>query len=170
MELLMTCTGNLNSCLGGFHNYFCFAFISFVLNTKYTLMLFTTIINWASSRENLSSGVCEQHRRRPACASAQSDQRLCYSLFWKYHITACYRINFNSLASLCSWGDWFETRLVGNPEDRFSRDEARYRLCLVLYLDKLCANVNCTFVLVLNACISTEPVREISNNVAFWHV
>ena len=26
------------------------------------------------------SGVCEQHRRRPACASAQSDQRLCYSL------------------------------------------------------------------------------------------
>ena len=25
---------------------------------------------WASSRENLSSGVGEQHRRRPACASA----------------------------------------------------------------------------------------------------
>ena len=23
---------------------------------------------------------CEQQRRRPACASAQSDQRLCYSL------------------------------------------------------------------------------------------
>ena len=34
--------------------------------------------------ENLSSGVCEQHRHRPACASAQSDQRLCYSLFGKY--------------------------------------------------------------------------------------
>ena len=41
---------------------------------------------WASSRENLSSGVCEQHRRLPACASAQSDQRLCYSLFGMYHI------------------------------------------------------------------------------------
>ena len=26
-------------------------------------------------------GVCEHHRCRPACASAQSDQRLCYSLF-----------------------------------------------------------------------------------------
>ena len=25
-------------------------------------------------------GVCEQQRRRPACTSAQSDQRLCYSL------------------------------------------------------------------------------------------
>ena len=33
---------------------------------------------WASTRENLSSGVCEQHMRRPACASMQSDQRLCY--------------------------------------------------------------------------------------------
>ena len=30
--------------------------------------------------------VCEQHRRRPACASAQSDQRLCYSLIGKYYI------------------------------------------------------------------------------------
>ena len=25
---------------------------------------------WASTQENLSSGVCEQHRRRPACAQA----------------------------------------------------------------------------------------------------
>ena len=31
-------------------------------------------------RENLS-GVCKQQRRRPACASAQSNQHLCYSLF-----------------------------------------------------------------------------------------
>ena len=30
--------------------------------------------------------VCEQQRRRPACASAQSDQRLCYSVFGKYHM------------------------------------------------------------------------------------
>ena len=43
-------------------------------------------IIWAATWENLSSGVCEQHRRRPACASAQSDQRLCYSLFGKYHM------------------------------------------------------------------------------------
>ena len=79
---------------------------------------------WASTRENLSSGVCEQHRRRPACASAQSDQRLCYSLCGKYHIWTCYRWNFNFLDSPCSWGVWFETRLVGNPEDQFCRDEA----------------------------------------------
>ena len=35
---------------------------------------------WAWAREDPSSGICEQHRRRPACASAQSDQRLCCSL------------------------------------------------------------------------------------------
>ena len=43
-------------------------------------------IKWASSRENLSSGFCEQHRRRPACASAQSDQRLCCLRFETYHM------------------------------------------------------------------------------------
>ena len=41
---------------------------------------------WASTRENLSSVGCEQQRRRPACASGQSDQCLCNSLIGKYHI------------------------------------------------------------------------------------
>ena len=36
--------------------------------------------------ENLSLGLYEQHRCRPACASAQSDQHLFHSLFGKYHI------------------------------------------------------------------------------------
>ena len=39
-------------------------------------------------------------------------------------MSTCNRWNLNFLASLCSWGDWFETRFVGHPEDRFSRDEA----------------------------------------------
>ena len=43
-------------------------------------------IIWASVRENLSSGVCEQHRCRPACAFAQSDQRLCCSLIGKSYM------------------------------------------------------------------------------------
>ena len=38
---------------------------------------------WASTWENLSSGVWEQQRCRPACASPQAAQRLCYSFFWK---------------------------------------------------------------------------------------
>ena len=35
---------------------------------------------------DLSSGVFEQHRRRPACASPLFEQRLCYSVFGKYHM------------------------------------------------------------------------------------
>ena len=41
---------------------------------------------WASKRKNLFSGVCVQHRRRPACAYTQSGQRLCYSLLGKHHM------------------------------------------------------------------------------------
>ena len=67
-------------------------------------------------------------RRRPACASAQSDQRLCYSLIVKYHIQAWYKRNFNFLASLCGWTGWFESHYVGNPEDKFSRVAAQIYL------------------------------------------
>ena len=76
---------------------------------------------WASKQENLFSECCEQQRRRPACTSAQSDQRLCYLLFRKYYIFPCYKQNFIFLASLSSWGDWFESHFVRKPEDMFSR-------------------------------------------------
>ena len=33
----------------------------------------------------------------------------------------CFSLEY---ASLCSLGDWFETRFVGNPKDRLSPDEA----------------------------------------------
>ena len=70
------------------------------------------------------SGDCEHQRRWPASESAQADQRLCYSIVGMNHIYTCNKRNFHFLASHCSWGDWFETRFVGNPDDRFSRDEA----------------------------------------------
>ena len=35
------------------------------------------LFNWAGPWENVSYVICEQQRRRSACASAQSDQRLC---------------------------------------------------------------------------------------------
>ena len=43
-------------------------------------------ISYGPRHEKLSSRVCKQHRRRRACASAQSDQRLYYSLYEKYHM------------------------------------------------------------------------------------
>ena len=69
--------------------------------------------------------ICEQQRRRSACASAQSDQRLCYSLPRWYNTFSFYIQNFKPLASLCSWAGRFESYLVANPEDRFSHDVAR---------------------------------------------
>ena len=94
--------------------------------------------HWTTERENLSLGAREQHRRRPACASAQSDQSLCYSHSGKYQMLTCQRWNFNSLASLCSLGDWFESLFVRNPEDRFCHDEAHFIIgCCSTSLSKL---------------------------------
>ena len=39
--------------------------------------------------------VCEQQRRRPACAFPRSDQGLCFSLFGKPHIQTCFKWNFH---------------------------------------------------------------------------
>ena len=46
--------------------------------------------------------VCEQQRRRSACASAQSDQHLCSSLLSIIPICALAKFKISRLASLCS--------------------------------------------------------------------
>ena len=46
--------------------------------------------------------ICEQQRRRSACASAQSDQRLCCLLPGQYNTSVCYSRTFKTLASLIS--------------------------------------------------------------------
>ena len=76
--------------------------------------------------------ICEQQRRRSACASVQSDQHHCCSLPRQYSICSCYVQNLKALASFCSWAGRFESYLVTNHEDRFSRDVAH--LCLWLFL------------------------------------
>ena len=68
--------------------------------------------------------ICKQQRHRSACASAQSDQRLCCLLLGYYNTSTCYSRNFKTLASLISWAGRFESYLVANPKDRFSRDVA----------------------------------------------
>ena len=50
-------------------------------------------------RENLTV-VCVQQRRRTACASAQSDEPLCYSLSDKYGIDSFHIQNFRIQAGL----------------------------------------------------------------------
>ena len=68
----------------------------------------------------------EQQRRRSACTSAQSDQHLCCSLLRQYNICSCYVLNFKTIASLCGCAGRFESYLVANYEDRFSRDEVHF--------------------------------------------
>ena len=53
--------------------------------------------------------ICEQQRCTSACTSAQS---------------SFYIRNFKPLASFCGCAGRFESDLVENPEDRFSRDKA----------------------------------------------
>ena len=69
--------------------------------------------------------LCKQQRRRSACASAQSDQRLCCSLPGQYNTSSFYIRNFKPLPSFCDCADRFESTLVANPEDRFSCNEAQ---------------------------------------------
>ena len=64
--------------------------------------------------------ICKQQSRRSACAS----MRLCCSLTRKYNISSFYIRNFKTLASFCHCAGQFESALVANAEDRFSRDEA----------------------------------------------
>ena len=68
--------------------------------------------------------ICEQQRRRSACASAQSDQRLCCLLPRQYNTSRFYTQNFKCLASFSCGAGWFESDLVADPKDRFSREEA----------------------------------------------
>ena len=66
-----------------------------------------------------------------------TDQHLCYSLYGKYHTLTCYKRNSNFLASLCSWGDLFESRFVGNLEDRVCRIESHIKF-YSLFAGKFC--------------------------------
>ena len=59
-----------------------------------------------------------------ACSSRQTDQRLCYSPIGKCHIeTVTREFQFSSRSLWLK--DWLESRFVGNPEERFSRDVAQ---------------------------------------------
>ena len=69
-------------------------------------------------------GVCKQQRRRPACASPQSDQHLCYWLNLKYHIkTFKSEISIFNLVSVAE-ETGLNFALTENPKTGFCRDEA----------------------------------------------
>ena len=110
--------------------------------------------------------VCEQQRRRPACASAQSGQPLCYSLSVKYDSQTCCLQNFNILTSHCSRAGLFEPYFVGNSEDRFSCDKAhlyhQIRVCIGIIFF-LFLNQNVLWVLK-----RTVPMRSFFYSLNWW--
>ena len=71
-----------------------------------SLLYYMACIIWASTQETCL-------RRFGNNKDAVWSARLCYSLSGKYHTITCYWRIFNFLASLCSWGDWFEYCFVG---------------------------------------------------------
>ena len=75
--------------------------------------------------------LCEQLRHISANAAMQSDQHLCYSLPGWYNTSTFYSQNFKTLDGLISWAGRFESYLVGNPEDRSSRDRAQINQTLL---------------------------------------
>ena len=81
-------------------------------------------VQYEPHRKKTCFDICKQQRRRSACASAQSDQHLCCSLPRKYNTSSFYIRNFKPLPSFCGWAGRFESYLVADPENRFSRDEA----------------------------------------------
>ena len=80
------------------------------------------------TRENLSSGFANNkgtdqpaHPRRLISAFVN---RFLESIIYK--LATMYMRNFNLLISLCSWGDWFESRFVGTPKTTFVVSRANY--------------------------------------------
>ena len=73
---------------------------------------------WATSWENLLCAICEQQRCRSACASAQSDQRLCCSMptYYNTYTLSSSIQNLKTLASFCSWASWFESYPAANSQ------------------------------------------------------
>ena len=76
---------------------------------------------WASTQENLSlEGLWTTKAQTSLRIRADWSAPLLFD-FWKDNISTH---AFNVLASLCSWGYWFESHFHVNPEDRFCREEA----------------------------------------------
>ena len=106
------------------------------LSTMIFTMTVTVTDNMSHVMRKPVFDICERQRHRSACASAQSDQHLCYLLL-TYNICSFYMQKLKTLASLCCWAGRWESYLVGNPEDRFSHDVAH----IVWYLAYINTNI-----------------------------
>ena len=98
-------------------------------STYHLLHLTTCGWIWAGPLENVSYIICEQQRQRSACASTQSDQRLCCSVLRKYTISRFYSRNFKILASFCGCAGRFVSGVVGNSWRHVFSCSGSYHFC-----------------------------------------
>ena len=84
----------------------------------------STLCNMSHVMRKPVFALCEQQWPRSACASAQSDQCLCYSLLRWYNICSFYMQNLKPLASRYSWVGQFVSYQIWNPVVRVSHDKA----------------------------------------------
>ena len=74
---------------------------------------------------------CENKGADQQCGNRTADQRLCFR-FIDSTIPLPTKSIFKPLAVFCGCTAWFVSNLVGNPEDRFSRDVAQWLLEVTL--------------------------------------
>ena len=87
---------------------------------------------WARSCKNVMSSANNKDADKPAPPRSLISTIVVRCL--DSTTPSCYIRNFKTPASFFSRADWFESYLVENPEDRFSRDEAHmanfYPICM----------------------------------------
>ena len=64
--------------------------------------------------------ICENKVADQLRSNREADQRLCFR-----YKDSTILLNFKPLAIFCSCKAWFVSDLIGNPEDRFSHNEAQ---------------------------------------------
>ena len=67
--------------------------------------------------------LCENKDADQLCGNREADQRLCFR-YMARQSSSSYLRNFDPLALLCGCTAWFVSELVGNPENRYSHNEA----------------------------------------------
>ena len=112
-----------------YYPYFCCCFIltrSKIFTVFFYCFMQLLLIKWATSWENLFMPYANtKGADQPARLRSLISTFVVRCLDTIIHLLAI--ADFKTLASLCSWADRFESYLVGNLEDRFSRDEAQIR-------------------------------------------
>ena len=88
---------------------------SLILNRTMEQWILVNFYIWALSRENLSSVFFNN-----TVTDQPAHPRSLISAFVVHFLESftC-KLATGKISVFCSWGDWFETRFVRNPEDRF---------------------------------------------------